>query len=321
MNNHGLCFILFLGGIYGTKEDLPIFKQRKNHRIMKYTFLFILSCIILLGCGETIDQASEFPAIWHLSSSKSKNQTHKSKDALMNESEAHEAGQKGMFLCIFPDQQFTQLDEEGYYDYGTWSWINEGERVRLDGKKGSVEWDIKIKLQSDEQAELSTENKNELRVWQRQATMLKKFKEDEFYPSNNEWRIKPDHLESQAQLIKRLGSYFKHTTYLLKAADIRDVDVVSFKHSDGAVKIYNSGIGVKDWEYISDLWKNSFYNHEQAKRARLLFLNYLTNYPYNGTGSSDWVKDDYFLMLHIYNDLNEGKFNEPISNELLDENL
>ena len=69
--------------------------------------------------------------------------------------------------------------------------------------------------------------------------------------------------------------------------------------------------------YISDLWKNTYFNEEQAKQARLIYKNYLNNYPYNGTGSSDWVKDDYFLMLHIYNDLNEGKFDEPLTEEIL----
>jgi hypothetical protein len=211
-------------------------------------------------------------------------------------------------LCIFPDQTFTQLNEKGVYEQGTWAWDIEGESIQLTRKGKTQCWEVRISEEKDDQASMVTENTHQRLTWQRQATMLNEFKEDEFYSSNNTWRIKPSKPESTDQLIQRLGNYFKHTTYLLKGADQRDVDVVSFSYADGVVKIYNSGIGVKEWEYISAEWKNSFYSEAQAKEACELFRNYLNNYPYNGTGSSDWVKDDYFLMLHIYNDLMEGKF-------------
>ena len=43
-------------------------------------------------------------------------------------------------------------------------------------------------------------------------------------------------------------------------------------------------------------------------RAFDLFKSYLNRGLYKGGKTGDWVKDDYFLMLHIYNDLMEGKF-------------
>jgi len=275
---------------------------------MKHLVIYVLLSVLLVQCTSNSDQQKGIHAIWRLSARESLSKSPSSGDPLLDESKQHEAGQEGLLLCVFPDQTFTQLNEKGFYEQGTWAWDKEGESIQFTRKGKIQRWEVRITEEKDEQASMVTENKHQRLTWQRQATMLKAFKEDEFYSSNNEWRIKPNKPESRDQLIKRLGNYFKHTTYLLKGADQRDVDVVSFSYADGVVKIYNSGIGVKDWEYISAEWKNSFYSEAQAKEACELFQNYLNNYPYNGTGSNDWVKDDYFLMLHIYNDLMEGKF-------------
>lgn len=286
---------------------------------MKNLFLFGLLTFLLVACGNKTEVIDGTPAIWKLVSSENKSKKTASKDPLLDEAKNHEAGQKGLILCLFPDNRFTTLDENGFYDFGKWTWVDEGSRIQISGQKQTREWNLSFKKQANEQAELTLENDGEKQVWQRQAKMLEKFKEDEIYPDNNEWRIKPSKSETQEQILARLGNFFKHTAYLLKAADIRDVDVVSFNYADGVVKVYNSGIGVKDWEYVSEYWKNCFFNEEQAKTARLLFLNYLNNFPYHGTGSGDWVKDDYFLMLHIYNDLNEGKFDQAIPTEIVAE--
>jgi len=275
---------------------------------MKNLVLYACLSVLLVQCTSNSDQQQRIHAIWRLSAREFLAKRLSSGDPLLEESKQHEAGQEGLLLCIFPDQTFTQLNEKGVYEQGTWAWDNEGESIQLTCKGKTQRWEVRISEEKDDQASMVTENTNQRLTWQRQATMLKEFKEDEFYSSNNAWRIKPSKPESRDQLIQRLGNYFKHTTYLLKGTDQRDVDVVSFSYADGVVKIYNSGIGVKEWEYISAEWKNSFYSEVQAKEACELFRNYLNNYPYNGTASSDWVKDDYFLMLHIYNDLMEGKF-------------
>ena len=268
-------------------------------------YLFIL--FFLVGCA-TQKPEEEITAIWYLTSREGVTNKSETRDPLLKEAQNHEAGQEGMLLSIFPDQRYTLLNEAGFYEDGAWKWIVEGERILLSSGKKRIEYEVTLIVQKDNQVELVLTDKKTNHVWQRRAKMLKTYKEDEFYPDNNTWRIKPKKPESMDQLIQRLGNYFKHTAYLLKGADERDVSVVSFSYADGVVKIYNGGIGVKEWEYISAEWKNSFYSEAQAKEACSLFRNYLNNYPYNGTGSGDWVKDDYFLMLHIYNDLMEGKF-------------
>ena len=283
---------------------------------MKKLIASALLLFLVVSCGNN-ETVNEFPAVWRLVSNQKKKSSNIEKDPLLEEAKNHEAGQRGMLLAVFPDNTFTRLDENGFYDFGKWEWVEEGSRLRFIGQQKTAEWDVNVKKQTESEAELTLENDQEAQVWQRQATMLKAYQEDEFYPSNNTWRIKPKKAENQKEIIERLWNFLRHTTYLLKAADLRNVQVVSFKHADGVVKIFSSGIGVQDWEYISDYWKSTFYNEEQAKLARILFKNYLRNYPYNGTGTGNWVKDDYFLMLHIYNDLNEGKFDEPVASEIL----
>lgn len=276
---------------------------------MKSLVVYLSILLCLVGCS-TQKPAEEITAIWHLTSREGVSNKSEIRDPLREEAANHEVGQEGMLLSIFPDHRYTLLNEAGYYEDGDWKWIVEGERIFLSSGNKRIEYGVTLTAQKDNRVELVLTDKKVNHVWQRRAKMLKTYKEDEFHPDNNTWRIKPKKPESTDQLIQRLGNYFKHTTYLLKGADQRDVDVVSFSYADGVVKIYNSGIGVKEWEYISAEWKNSFYSEAQAKEACELFRNYLNNYPYNGTGSGDWVKDDYFLMLHIYNDLMEGKFKD-----------
>ena len=43
--------------------------------------------------------------------------------------------------------------------------------------------------------------------------------------------------------------------------------------------------------------------------AHELFSNYLQkDADYSGPGTGDWVKDDYTILLSIYNDLKTGQF-------------
>jgi hypothetical protein len=76
----------------------------------------------------------------------------------------------------------------------------------------------------------------------------------------------------------------------------------------GIIKIYNSGIGIEEDMYIPENWKNIFYDTKQYKETRAIFNNYLSSQDLSFPSSNDWVKDDYRIMLSIYNDLKTGKF-------------
>ena len=99
---------------------------------------------------------------------------------------------------------------------------------------------------------------------------------------------------------ERFANYLKHLALLLKASEERQEKVVSFVYSQGPVKIYNGGIGALPFDTINRSWKNGFYNDVSAQYAYLLFGKYLQGKHYMGTGTGNWVADDYHILMTIY---------------------
>ncbi len=100
---------------------------------------------------------------------------------------------------------------------------------------------------------------------------------------NNTWRIKPAKAESNEQLLDRLGNYIKHLAYILKAGADQKQQAVSFEFSEGLIKIYNGGIGIKPIDEVPLTWVNTCYSDEQALTAYKMFEGYLiTSKSYKG---------------------------------------
>jgi hypothetical protein len=137
------------------------------------------------------------------------------------------------------------------------------------------------------------------------APAVKNEKDDPFHPANNQWRVKSAGKESVEQLKEKMAGYFKHLALLLKASKERQQDVVSFEFSKGPVKIYSGAIGIYPYEMVPGEWKNTFYNDSSALAAYQLFEKHLTTSSYKGSGTGDWVEDDYKILISIYNGFTE----------------
>lgn len=273
--------------------------------------LYLLSLIILFSCSNK-NKNGELPiyGIWTLSETeKLKDKKSNSGDKLLDESLKIVDAKKNITLSIFPDNTYTKLCCNGdSYEFGTWKWLKIGERICFMNKGKQEVSELKIKLLDDSVHQVEFKNAKVISRFERQEKLLDNYKEEPFYCSNNEWRIKAIKVEKRQELINRLGNYFKHMAYILKAADKRDLSVVSFKYSMGIIKIYNSGIGIEEDMYIPENWKNIFYDTKQYMETRSIFNNYLSSQDLSFPSSNDWVKDDYRIMLSIYNDLKTGKF-------------
>jgi hypothetical protein len=195
------------------------------------------------------------------------------------------------------------------YEFGTWKWLKEGERISFSPKEKSETYEINIELKEDSIYQIELKNSRSIKRFNRQEILFDDYKEEPFHLSNNEWRLKASHKENKQELTNRLSNYFKHMTYLLKAADKRDLQVISFEYSMGIIKIYNSGIGITEDEFIPYNWKTIFYDESQYKETRSIYVSYLKNNEISFPSSNNWVKDDYTILLSMYNDLKSGKFN------------
>jgi len=277
--------------------------------------LFTLSFLIIIlvsSCNQnSIDPEQFILGNWKLYESKNLVKKEKSSgDALLDESKKIEDVKIGKLIAIFPNHTYTEIIGEGEkYTFGSWSWVEVGTKICFKNGTKTETYTIVLDDSTPEKLQFELSNSNKIQKFVQESKLLEKFKEEPFYSENNLWRIKPNEAETKQQIIDRLGNYFKHIAYILKAADKRDLQVVSFRQSMGIVKIYNGGIGIHEFEIIPETWKNCFYNQEEALMVHELFSDYLqTDADFSGPGTGDWVKDDYTILLSIYNDLKTGQF-------------
>jgi hypothetical protein len=212
----------------------------------------------------------------------------------------------GSVIHLFEDNVYSELDGSGIFTSGRWDQREDNNLILTDNRSGNKSLDRKEERSQKEKFEsLQMTKDGMIHKYRKTSSPLRRYKDDPFYPDNNDWRMKPSAPENDEALKKRLAAYFKHLSLLLKAAKERESQVVSFEYSQGCVKIYNGGIGIHSWSIVPDEWKDTFYNEEDAQKAYGIFEQYLENTSYKGAAVGDWVTDDYNILLSIYADFNK----------------
>lgn len=216
---------------------------------------------------------------------------------------------KGLVLHFFPDSAYTKI-EDSKITSGNWSYLNEKE----------VEYgDHRLNIESFELGEFGESilgtihtktTASEVTLGEGEEN-LKNYKEDPFYPDNNMWRLKPLKKETNKEISARLSNYILHNAYVLKAAHTRNGGSVTFKNSQGIIRIYQGAIGILKENKIKASWINTYYDKEDAMKAYYLYKSYLGKenvYKIKSTG--DWVKDDYEILFKLYNLIQNTKEEE-----------
>ena len=230
-------------------------------------------------------------------------------DNLLKAARSKEMIKEGLVLSLFQDGTYTDIRGNGNYATGKWEYDDEKKVLRFNNSAKFSTVPVKQEIINNQQTiELSNYSHGQQLKFLQINKPLKDFHEDPFYFKNNLWRIKPAAKETKEQLQERLANYFKHLAYILKSADERKQNVVSFQFSLGIVKIYNGGIGIYPLTIIPKTWMDTYYDNTDATSAYYMFSYYLTNHSYGGAGIGNWIEDDYNILLGIYGDAEQGKF-------------
>lgn len=284
-----------------------------KHKLYMKTIFYFLAAItfVLYSCqsnNKSISDSKNILGIWRLADIIHENKV-ETGDKLLNEAKKKEAVKQGMVYAFFSDGNFTVTAGEGNYSFGKWS-LTKDNKLCLSRTSGNDTLEISYNELEDKKIQLKMlfPKSNESLIFIQEAKLLSDFKEDPFYTANNLWRIKPVESENINLIRERLGNYFKHIAYILKASEERKQEVVSFEFSMGIVKIYNGGIGINNFDIIPDTWKKTFFDNNEALIAHEMFRKYMENSEYRGASTGNWVKDDYDIMISIYGDLKGGKF-------------
>ncbi len=219
-------------------------------------------------------------------------------DPLLAEAEVNNDAVKGLTLSIFNDNTYTVMAGDGSYVPGTWTKENNKLTLRpdVDPTKILVQ---EVRYVRNE-LKLRNPKTGLTNIYSLEEKPLPQAKEDPLHKDNNTWRIAATAKESEAQVKERLLNIVKHYTYILKAANERKSEVVSFVYSRALINIYNGGIGSVPKDQLPEEWIQTFYSRNQALEAYNMFENYLESSTYRAASSGNWIEDDYRILLSIY---------------------
>lgn len=281
--------------------------------------------VFIFGCASNekkvnvvaVEKALPNPRIsivgnWRLADVKLANKS-KAEDDLLNEANGKKIVQFGLLYSFYPDSSFTSFSGTGEYDFGSWKFTSSKKEILISSKKVKDTFAVKPQYTNDRAFLYLQNKKTRAQMRFASAGMVNgEFLKDPFLKENNTWRIKPAKAESNEQLLDRLGNYIKHLAYILKAGTDQKRQAVSFEFSEGLIKIYNGGIGIKPLDEVPLTWVSTYYSDEQALTAYKMFEGYLiTSKSYKGGTTGEWYVDDYNILLSIYGDLKDGKFPMP----------
>jgi hypothetical protein len=230
-------------------------------------------------------------------------------EKLLGDADNNEIVKQGMVLSFFKDGTYTEVRGTGFYKTGKWKYSNKEKMLYFSDSATTTALRVTPETVNNRQTInfISPSIQRKLK-FTRDAEPLKEFAEDPFYFKNNAWRLRPIQSETHDQLVKRLGNYFRHLLYILKASKDRKQSVVSFEFSQGLVRIYNGGIGIIPYASLNENWINTYFDEHNAREAYQMFQKYLATNSYRGASIGDWIQDDYNILLSIYGDTQKGKF-------------
>ena len=268
------------------------------------SFLF---CLALLSAGCSLDlntrKKVKLAGTWRLADVNPINDNSEVVDAFEQEAMYRSQISSGLLINLFEDGSYSELNGDGFYKTGSWSYNAEQGTLQFkdSGKKSEP---ILIQPQGNSEGGqfmlMPMLTKNVILKFAKEAVPMQDFLQDPFHFTNNQWRIKPSKPETIAELNKRIANYIRHLALILKSAQDRKQDVVSFEYSMGPVKIYNAAIGIHPYENVPEYWKNCFYDHTDAAKAYYLYEQYLNVDSYKGGSTGDWIQDDYNILMSMY---------------------
>ncbi len=214
-------------------------------------------------------------------------------------------------VSFFPDSTYTEVNNQGVFTTGRWMYSKSDGTVQFNRNPAprsycsELDYDqsglrlMKLVTHAGDSLQLAGFGKS-----------MEAFRTDPYYEDNNVWRLKPAHAETKKEVLARLRNYILHSARLLHAADERRQQLISWEFSKGILQIYKSGIGIVPQEAIPEEWIATFYSREQAYLAHAILEDFLITTTYRGQSTGNWVKDDYAILMNIYQRLEKRNLAE-----------
>jgi len=178
------------------------------------------------------------------------------------------------FMNLQPDGKFTSYFSA--FDYGNWK-LQDSTLVLTNHNKGRLVLDVK-KLGPKEMVCINKSN-NKVYRFNGFPNSFSSDAESPFSITNNLWRIKANHKESDDEIRVRLKNHFKWWEKYFSWALHNKMQVLDIRSTASVLDMYANGFQLKYYDQQFPEWKNIFYDTSNCWRAyeMVYYLMYQRN--------------------------------------------
>jgi hypothetical protein len=127
---------------------------------------------------------------------------------------------------------------------------------------------------------------------------------DPFHPFNNQWRIHPDKVETDAQIIDRMKGCVRFYALYFRDHIMRKRSEINFAGLPSCFIWYRRGIGLTEVDDLSTAWKRCFFSAQQAIKGRNIIKELFRKYDFDWPkGTPNWFYETHSVLEQIYHKL------------------
>lgn len=189
-------------------------------------------------------------------------------------------------LNLFPDSVFTKLVKNNLI-IGRWSYQNNLLILSMEETNDTFNLQ-KIETNKGYHFLHATFKNHGHYTFVQEYNMLKDFKDDPYYPSNNLWRISAKEYETKKQLKERMINYLIHTKMLIQSSLKRENKKIRLGNSLGPIRIFDGGIGLRKKDAVPKEWLHTYFSDSQGYEVMDEMNKYFVNELIPTKDTSNW---------------------------------
>jgi hypothetical protein len=211
-----------------------------------YASIFLLLVAAAPGCSLLVNP---LPRLWFYTYGTG---TPAAKDTLLS---------PASFLELRPDGAYTR--DFGKFEYG--SWLQKDHQLILTSHDHLVSI-YPLTLSASNELQLTFSGGYQANFESQSIPSLKQ-KEDPFSVFYNQWRIRPEHKETDAEIRHRLFNHCQFWEAYFRWALDKELSTVDVRSTPTLIKIYGNGFTLKPVEDLPTEWVSCFYDTEDCAKA------------------------------------------------------
>lgn len=205
-------------------------------------------------------------------------------------------------FCMFTDKTVVK-NVRNYMETGTWYFDNAAKTItfNFDGSKDVY----KLKALAADELRLTNIgiHSETVLIFSSDAKRHKNATTDPFYAPSLQWRIAPEHSETDEQIRLRVKKYLEFFILYYKDAIARRAEIVSFYGFPSCIKWYAGGIYMQSDADILENWHALFYNKAEGDKGLKMVSKLLEKKYTWPKGNQNWIKKNLFVLEEMYKNL------------------